>query len=245
MRSQSGRLQVPWLTAYGARLTPLLAALLLSACAAPIRPPGEDISRPVEAPAEAVPAAGRAYTVDREASEFRILVFTDGPLARFGHPHVVGGNAVSGTVWLAEDFHDSSLELFIDVPAMRVDDPVWRGAEGFDPDLDGEAAATRDNMLSSDVLHAARHAQITIRSTAVNGPVWQPDVSIEITLRGVTRSMTVPVALAVDGAMLTAAGRFRLRPSEFGIEPFSAMGGNLLVADQVVVRFRIKAGIRI
>lgn len=197
---------------------------------------------PVGSPAESAAAIGRAFNVDTTASEFRVLVFASGPLARFGHPHAIGGNAVSGTVWLADDFHDSSLELFIDVPAMRVDDPAWRRADGFDPDIDDDAIrGTRDNMLSPDVLDAARHPQITIRSMAVNGPTWQPDISIEITLCGVTRSMTVPVALDIGDDAITAIGRFRLRQSEFGIEPFSAAGGNLLVADQVMVRFRIVA----
>lgn len=218
------------------------AALLVAACAAPVRPPAGDVSRAVAQPVQTVDAVGRRYTVAAEDSELRILVFADGPLARLGHPHVIGGNVISGGLWLAEDFHRSSLELFIDVPALRVDDPEWRLAEGFDPQMDDDAIAdTGDNLRSPAVLDAERYPQIVIRSVAVSGPRWQPDVTIEITLRGETRAMTVPVALNVADGTITATGRFRLLQTEFGIEPFSAVSGRLRVADEIMVRFRVVA----
>lgn len=222
------------------------AALLLAACAAPVRPPAGDVTgdvtRAVTQPVEKVAAVGRQYTVVSEDSELRILVFADGPLARLGHPHVIGGNVISGNIWLAEDFHRSSLELFVDVPALRVDDPKWRLAEGFDPQMDDDAiAGTGDNLRSPAVLDADRYPQIVIRSVAVSGPRWQPDVTMEITLRGDTRAMIVPVALDIAGGTITATGRFLLRQTEFGIEPFSALGGRLRVADDILVRFRIAA----
>lgn len=217
-----------------------LLALLLAACAAPVRPPAEGVTQAVTQAARTVDAVGRQYAVVTEDSELRVLVFADGALARLGHPHVIGGGVISGSIWLAEDFHRSSLELSIDVPAMRVDDPEWRRAEGFDPHMDGDAiAGTGDNMRSPDVLDAERYPQIVIRSVAVSGPQWQPDVTVEITLRGQTRVLTVPVALDIADGTITATGRFRLLQTEFGIEPFSALGGRLRVADEMLVRFRV------
>lgn len=219
-----------------------LLALLLAACAAPVRPPAEDVTRAVTQAITAVDAVGREFTVVAEDSELRVLVFADGPLARLGHPHVIGGSVVSGRIWLAEDFHRSGLELFIDVPALRVDDPAWRSAEGFDPHMDDDAiAGTGDNMRSPAVLDAERYPQIVIRSVAVRGPQWQPDVTVEITLRRQTRALTVPVALDIADGTITATGRFRLMQTEFGIEPFSALGGRLRVADEIVMRFRVVA----
>lgn len=222
------------------------AVLLAAACAAPARPPASDvagdITRAVTQPVETVEAVGRRYTVAAEDSDLRILVFPDGPLARFGHPHVIGGNVVSGSIWLAEDFHRSSVELSVDVPALRVDDPEWRLAEGFDPRMNDDAiAGTGDNLRSPDVLDAERYPEIVIRSVGVGGPRWQPDVTIEITVRGRTRTATVPVALDVAGGTLTATGRLLLRQTEFGIEPFSALSGRLRVADEIIVRFRVVA----
>lgn len=217
-------------------------ALLVAACAAPVRPPAGEVTRAVAQPVEKVAAVGQRYTVVAEDSELRILVFADGPLARLGHPHVIGGNVISGSLWLAEDFHRSSLELFIDAPALQVDAPEWRLAEGFDPHMDDDAIAdTGDNLRSPAVLDAERYPQIVIRSVAVSGPRWQPDVTVEITLRGETRSMTVPVALDIANGMIIATGRFYLRQTEFGIEPFSAVGGRLRVTDEILARLRVVA----
>jgi hypothetical protein len=87
---------------------------------------------------------------------------------------------------------------------------------------------TRHNMLSAEVLNAQAHPRIIIRSIGVSGPRWQPDMTVEITLRGHTRVTTVPVALEIANDHLIASGRFRLLQTEFGIQPFSALGGNLL-----------------
>jgi hypothetical protein len=40
---------------------------------------------------------------------------------------------------------------------------------------------------------------------------------------------------------LTATGRFVFNQSDFGITPFSVAGGNLRVADSLLVRFRVVA----
>jgi polyisoprenoid-binding protein YceI len=230
-----------------ARLIHPLAAVasalhLLAACAAvPQPPPGDAVTRPAEA-VEIVLPEGRSYRVSREDSELRVVLFPAGPLARFGHPHVIGGAAVDGEVVLAAEFQDSGLRLAVDVAALEVDRPEWRVAEGFEAELPESAMDdTRRNMLSEAVLDADAHPAIVIESLGLRGPDWQPDVDIRITLRGVARELTVPVALHVEGDRLTATGRFLLRQSDFGIEPFSAAGGRLQVADELLIRFRIVA----
>ena len=76
-------------------------ALLLTACGA-LKPrhaappsPAESVPRPGLPP-------GRAYRVDENQSELRILVYRAGPLARFGHNHVIVNHAIRGAVSLAD-----------------------------------------------------------------------------------------------------------------------------------------------
>ena len=38
-----------------------------------------------------IPSTAPRYVVDAKASEIRLLAYRDGPLARFGHNHVVAG----------------------------------------------------------------------------------------------------------------------------------------------------------
>lgn len=221
----------------------LLALPLLVGCQATPHAPGstDTLSRPAgDAPSDL--PAGRRYVVLDDQSEARFVVYPAGRLARLGHPHVVGGPVISGEIVLADDFHDSGLKLEIPVDDFEIDRPRWREDEGFDPDM-SEAAieGTRENLLGESQLDAANHPLITIESLGIKGPAWQPDIDVRITLAGTARELTVPVTLNFTDHELSAVGRFVIRQSDFDIEPFSAAGGNLQVADEVLIRFRIVA----
>ncbi len=221
----------------------LLLAILLAGCQAqPRGPVDEYLTRaPTDQPAP-WPESARHYLIDGQASKLRIVVMPAGTLARFGHPHVIGGPVLAGEIALAEPFSDSALRLTIDVNQLVVDKPDWRIAEGFDPELPESAIAdTRENMLSAAVLDAASHPSILIESTGLTGPPWQSDIALRVSLRGVARELTVPVAVSVSEHELVATGRLVLNQSDFGIEPFSALGGALAVADRLMIRFRIVA----
>ncbi len=224
------------------RVTAIMAMIIaLGGCQAAPRPDRVDAPTATSEWPSALPD-GRRYVVDRDASALRIVVLPDGPLARFGHPHVIGGAVIDGTVVLAEPFVDSALELRINVAELEVDRPSWREDEGFDPDMEASAiAGTRANLLSPAVLDADAHPQLEMRSLSISGPSWQPDVELAIRLVGQTRALTVPISLDIEDEQLTATGQLRLAQSDFGIQPFSAAGGTLRVADDILVRFRIVA----
>jgi polyisoprenoid-binding protein YceI len=223
-------------------LTSALVLTLLIGCQAQPRPPavgGE--TRTADDTAISLPE-GQVFEVVSDRSELRIVTWPAGPLARFGHAHVIGGSAISGQVVLAEDFHASGLLLVIAVAALELDRPEWRLDEGFDPDLPEDTIRdTRDNLLSDALLNANEYPEILIEAVSVNGPQWQPDIDLRITLAGTARELTVPITLTIADRELAASGRISLRQSDFGIEPFSAAGGNLQVADDILIRFRIVA----
>ena len=225
----------------GLLLLGLLLGLLLAGCQATPPPRAIDTTR---LPAADIPAwpEGREFIVDADASELRIVVQSAGRLARFGHPHVLGGPVLSGRVVLSDDWQTSALELSMQIEDIVLDKPEWRIAEGFPPELpDGAIEATRENLLSPEVLDAANHPTIQIRSLGLIGPEFQPDLDVRIILRGEQRDLTVPISLDLNGDTLIATGRFSFLQSDFGIEPFSALGGALAVGDEVLVRFRVVA----
>lgn len=221
---------------------PAFALLVLAACQSmPPAPEGVSRATLTDAPAPQWPD-GRRFVVDQQASHLRLIVRAEGPMARLGHPHVIGGNVIAGEIVLARPWRDSALRLTIDVDDMAVDRPAWRAAEGFEPNVDNEAVAgTRRNMLSPELLDAGAHPEIRIESIAISGPRWQPDIRSRVTLAGATREVTVPVTLKVDEGTLTAAGRFVILQTDFGLVPYSAAGGALRVADEVLIRFAITA----
>ena len=187
---------------------------------------------------------GIRYRILEPQSELRILVMRGGPLARFGHNHVVGGPVIRGEIRLGEDLSDSSFELEIDLAAMEVDRPEWRREEGEDflstPDPE-DIAGTRENMLGEKVLDVARFPIATARSAGILGQAPDFSVLARVTLKGKTRSIPVPVRMQTKGDRLSASGEFTLTQSDFGIDPFSVLLGAISVRDDVRIRFRIEA----
>ncbi|MFW5927127.1 MAG: YceI family protein [Wenzhouxiangella sp.] len=222
-------------------LTLLLVPALMACQAVPRPDAGGAVTR-APGDEDIVLPEGRRYVVLSHQSEARIIAYPAGSLARAGHPHVIGGAVIDGEIVVAEDFRDSGLRLSLDVSALDLDRPEWRSDEGFEPEMPESAIQdTRSNMLSDEQLDAESHPRILIESLGLTGPHWQPDVEVRITLAGTARELTVPVALRFNDHELEATGRFVIRQSDFGIEPFSAAGGNLRVADEVLVRFRVLA----
>lgn len=222
---------------------PALALLaLLAGCAGtPIGPEAEPkaVAWPNFEPAR---PDETAFEVDSDSSELLIRVDPEGPMARLGHSHVIGGNVISGRVIVHDRSGDARLDLEIDAAAMEVDKPRWRRMLGLKPDLDADAiAGTLANMRGERVLDVNRFPTIEIRSTDVAGPDWMPTVTAHIRLKGALREISVPVAVTLSGDHLQAIGSFELVQSDFGMEPFSAVGGALRVSDRMQIRFRIVA----
>jgi polyisoprenoid-binding protein YceI len=225
------------------RLAALFPLLLLAACQAP--PPageGAALAEPLAAEAR-LPQAAPRYAVDPASSEIRLLVYRAGPLARFGHNHVVTG-PVQGEIRAGSDTSDSGFRLDVPVAALLVDEASARREEGkeFAAEVSPQARrGTRANMLGEQLLDARRYPLIHIESIALAGPRWNPTVVARTSLRGATRDLRFPAAVVQQGRRLTVIARFTIRQSDFGITPFAALGGGLLVRDAIDVRIRIVA----
>jgi len=189
-----------------------------------------------------LPEAPR-FVVDPDASEVRLLVYRAGPLARFGHNHVISGHAL-GEIRAAADAAGSGFRLDIPAASLVVDEPAARAEEGseFSAQVSAEARrGTREHMLGKEVLDADAYPSIGIESIALSGPRWNPTVLARVTLRGATRVLRFPAAVAQGGGLLTVIADFHLRQSDFGIAPYAALGGGLQVRDRIDVRVHLTA----
>ena len=218
--------------------------LLLAAACQTLPPPADTavLAEPVRADVN-VPASAPRYIVDPQASEIRLLVYRDGPLARFGHNHVVVGR-VQGEIRAGDAAAASGFRLEIPVDSFVVDPPAARTEEGdeFATQVSEPARRdTRENMLGRDILDAAKHPLIRIESIALVGPVWNPSVTARVTLRGVIRDLRFAAAVLRQDDMLAVVASFRINQSEFGIEPFSTLNGGLRVRDPLGMRVRLVA----
>ncbi|MDT8438080.1 MAG: YceI family protein [Wenzhouxiangellaceae bacterium] len=215
---------------------------ILVGCAAP----GTGVDRPAASaawPERTEVADARGYRVDRAASMLHVRVDAAGSMARFGHSHIIGGAVIEGTIQRAPDLTDSALDLVVHVPDLVVDDPAWRRVHGLDAELDPAAIeGTRTNLLGPRVLDAERYPLIAIRSVAISGPDWAPVVTLRVRLHDQVREFAVPITLHEDAGTLVASGHFAFDHADFGLEPFSALGGSLRVSERIETRFRIVAG---
>lgn len=214
------------------------AFLLLAGCQS--RPQPVPPSAPVSVPA--LPDAPR-YTIDPSASELRVLVWRAGALQDLGHNHVIVA-PVHGVIHAGESAEKSGFRVTIDVTGFDVDPAVARREEGarFAGEITNKARAdTRANLLGEDVLDAASHPRIEVQSIAMHGPRWNPQVRARVMLRGVAREVHFPAAVSMSGDALVVIANFTVLQSDFGITPFSVLGGGLAVRDALDVRIRLFA----
>ena len=228
----------------------IIAALVLSTLAAcqapaPITTAPQETLPDLQQQYRDLARSSKVYVVDPAASTLRIYVYRNGAAAQLGHNHVLSAPKFEGYVSLpSEKAADAQFEVRIALNDLVVDDPAIRTETGGNfsgkrspSDVEG----TRDNMLSERGFDAERFPIVRLRSTGVEGD-WPVLVAqVEITLHGVTRVLPVSLRAYHDDKQLTASGSFLLRQSDFGMTPFSALGGLMAVQDGVVISFELKA----
>jgi polyisoprenoid-binding protein YceI len=219
--------------------------LMLAACAAP-PPTGAPSApgRPSDFPAafyREAAATGRAvYQVDPTRSLGTVYAYRGGSLARLGHDHVIASHEIHGYCLAGKDTKDSRVDLYVPLGSLVIDEPALRRSAGFEGELrPDEIAATRGHMLES-VLQAERYPFVQLHGA------WAKErrdkvLKVEIRLHGVARSYRVPVRYSRHSSSLTASGQLRIRQTDFGMTPYSVLGGALKVKDALRLRFSIVA----
>jgi hypothetical protein len=222
-----------------------LASLLAACGALQPRHPAQPI--PPSPPGVEVPLPGKSYTIDAGRSELRILVYRAGPLARFGHNHVLVNRAVRGVVSVAER-GTARLSLEVPAAAFAVDELAARQEEGADfaGEIPEDAkSGTLHNMLSAAVLDAVEFPLISVNGTVIAGAQssgTRPRVAtVAFRIAGHESTIDVPFVLESDSHSLSATGSLELRQSALGLTPYSLMLGALQVQDAITIKFRLVA----
>jgi len=179
------------------------------------------------------------YRLDDHGSMVRILVFRSGALARLGHNHAVTGRQIHGYAWLPAN-DPTRADLYLALATLIVDEPQAREAAGFATELTQEDRnGTYRNMLAS--LEAGRYPHVLLHVTVpMTGLTADRDTRIadvDLTLHGMTRRLAVPVQSVTTGGGFRVTGTFRIRQTDYGIEPFSVFGGALAVRDDLELKF--------
>jgi hypothetical protein len=223
-----------------------LCALLLTDCA-PVtpRPAQSALAPPAGFPGElylAARARGEpVYAVDpAEPQSVVVRVHRAGTLASLGHEHVLSAPSVGGYVLMPRDATAARTDLYVSLESFAVDEPSARKTSGLAADVpQQDIDATRRNMLQT-VLESSRFPLLLIHATCATARPACTTLDARITLHGVTRPALIPVALEFHGERLIASGRFTLLQTDFGITPYSVLGGALRVEDRIDIAFRLE-----
>jgi len=225
--------------------------LVLAAFVIPIAIAG--CVRPVEMVEESsrapLPEASYRTAAGNGADVYRVLpgeslilvrVGRAGRMQRLGHEHAVASEDVQGYIEVSDDPGAARADLAFPLRNLAVDKPLYREQLSLDtePSAD-DIAGTYTNMLK--VLEPALYPWAEIRARLASGPMERPELAVAVTLHGTAFDYLLPVDLDIRGDRLTVSGTTTIRHADFGLEPYSAAGGLLRVADELDIEFRITA----
>ena len=188
-------------------------------------------------------AGGRVMRLQPEASQVRIHVFRAGRSANLGHNHVLSAPQFEGSVyWPEQGLAGARFELVFRLDQLVFDVAEQRAGLGlaFAAVLsDAAIAATREHMLGSDNMQADQFPLVRIRSLEISGEAPKFSALVAIALHGQTRELRLPLTVSGLPQRVSASGSLVLRQSDFGVRPYSVLGGLLAVQDDVVVEFTL------
>ena len=220
----------------------LVLASLFSGCTPHITPPSavEHLQTPAGFPStyyqQAKATGSTVLKIDAKHSLVVIDVRRGGVLARLGHDHVVASHDVTGYV----DITGGRADLYVPLDHLTVDETALRAEAGLTTQPSQDAIdGTRHNMLVK-VLEADQFPFALIR--IIRDPADRLKLSVAITLHGTTKTFDVPAQIDTTPGVLKISGKMTFNQSDFGITPFSILGGAMLVEDKLDLRFQIFAG---
>jgi polyisoprenoid-binding protein YceI len=175
------------------------------------------------------------YVINSALSNFTVQAFAGGLLSSFGHNPIIAIPDFSGEAQLAEDITQSSFIMTVKADSLRVTS-----------DISDKDRVELERIMKQKVLQTDGYPEIAYicskisASTTGEGQYWAA-LNGELTLDGVTRALTIPARVIVNGETLRASGNFSLLQSDYGIEEVSVAGGTLKVKDEVKFIFEILA----
>jgi hypothetical protein len=188
-------------------------------------------------------ASGKVFTLDPGQSTVRIYVFRGGRAAAVGHNHVLSAPRFVGFFYLpATGAENGRFDLAFRLDQLEIDNPKYRSALGnaFSSILSPEAIkGAREHMLGVNNLQADKFPFVRVHSLQITGESPKFAAKVQIEMHGQQRAMWIPLTVEGLPEHLVVAGSFVLRQTDFGVQPYSVLGGFLAVQDEVVVEFKL------
>jgi len=173
------------------------------------------------------------FTLKPEESRFTVDVGRAGFLKVFGHDHVVEIRGFRGEVaWEPASPESSSIRVEVDAASLTV----------VDEESDEEELASIQADMEAKALDVENHARIDFVSEEISledrgGGEYRGRITGQVTLRGVTKNVSIPLSLTVSEERLRAQGEFEIKGTDFGIDQITAAGGAVKTRDDLKLTF--------
>ena len=183
----------------------------------------------------AVPPATVTYNLDASQSKFMAHANRSGLLWFKGHSHHLAASDFSGQVEITPDtITPASLRLVVKAASLHE-----TGADFTEPQKQ-----IINKELKDIVLHPDQYPDITFQSTNVTakglgGGRYDVKINGNLTLHGVTRPVTIPTTVTLNGSTLRAVGKFSIDRDDYKVKATSAFHGMVRVDDDIKFEFDI------
>lgn len=175
------------------------------------------------------------YTLDASQSKFMAHANRSGLLWFKGHSHHLAASEFTGQVELTPDtITPASLRLVVKAASLHE-----TGADFTEPQKQ-----IINKELKDIVLHPDQYPDITFQSTNVTLKTsaanrYEVKIDGNLTLHGVTKRITIPAVVTLQGNNLRAVGEFSIDRDDFKVKATSAFHGMVRVDDDVKFEFDI------
>ncbi|MCB9763555.1 MAG: YceI family protein [Alphaproteobacteria bacterium] len=215
------------------RLTALTLLLGTPAALAEDPPAGEEPAQPAvpAAPEPVAPPAPRTWTLTADNTTLYVQVYKDTEAlgAGLAHDHVVLATRLDGAVTWSPADQSCNVEVKVPVAKLEPDLARMRAKVGLEGEMsDSTREDIRKNMLAADQLDASKHPFITFAASqcALAGDTLS--VTGKLTVHGTAKTVTIPFkGFQADSPTLHGHARFEATHADFGMEPYSAMFGQI------------------
>ena len=182
------------------------------------------------------PSATVTYTLDASQSKFMANANRSGLFWFKGHSHHLAASEFTGEVQLTPDtITPASLHLVVKAASLHE-----TGADFTEPQKQ-----IINKELKEIVFHPDQYPDITFQSTNVTAAKATAPGSYEVkidgnlTLHGVTKRISIPATVTLEGDKLRAVGKFGIDRNDYNVKATSAFHGLVRVDDDVHFEFDI------
>lgn len=175
------------------------------------------------------------YNLDASQSKFMAHANRSGLLWFKGHSHHLAASDFSGQVEVTPDtITPASLRLVVKAASLHE-----TGADFTEPQKQIINKELKDIVLLPDQYPDITFQSTNVTSKSLGGGRYEVKINGNLTLHGVTRPITIPATVTLNGSTLRAVGEFSINRDDYKVKATSAFHGMVRVDNDIKFEFDI------